>query len=299
MGLATLISDLSWQQLSDLTHNPTAYPQERLTVLALQAATAATAFVVFPVIFYYLFIEYKEQQVAQNNRDKEENQGGYSAFLALKKIPRLWLLIFPFLITWFSFPISSFLGVLNESLVLPDFLSEIEKWMRLKEDTLKELTIFMTTIESPRYFFFAFITIAVLPGVGEEILFRGILQPLFERIYKNSHVAIWVTAFVFSAVHIQFYGFLPRLFLGAVFGYLYLYGRNLSYPILGHLVNNGTTLIIAYLIGTEKALDTTFGVETPEVMTLFPVFLVAIATVLLLLRLFGQKNKIFFDLQKQ
>ncbi|WP_425402051.1 CPBP family intramembrane glutamic endopeptidase [Hugenholtzia roseola] len=170
--------------------------------------------------------------------------------------------------------------------------------MKTKEEKLKVLTIFITTIESPLYFFFAFITIAIVPAVGEEIVFRGITQPLFERIFKNPHVAIWLTAAIFSAVHLQFYGFLPRFVLGIIFGYLYFYGKNLTYPILGHLVNNGTTLVIMYGLGADRALDATLGMETPNMMALFPIFLVAAATVLLLLRLFRQKNKIFFDLQK-
>jgi membrane protease YdiL (CAAX protease family) len=89
--------------------------------------------------------------------------------------------------------------------------------------------------------------IAGLAALGEELFFRGVLQSLFERYTGNHHVAIWVSAGIFSFIHFQFFGFFPRLFLGAFFGYLYVWNRNIWIPIVAHLFNNGWTLTMQYL----------------------------------------------------
>jgi membrane protease YdiL (CAAX protease family) len=89
--------------------------------------------------------------------------------------------------------------------------------------------------------------IAVLPAVGEELVFRGIVQRRLYTLVRNPHVAIWTAALAFSAIHVQFFGFFPRLLLGALFGYLYYWSGNLWYPIFAHFVNNGFTLLMLYL----------------------------------------------------
>src|SRR5690606_9164914 len=93
----------------------------------------------------------------------------------------------------------------------------------------------------------AFVVVVVLPAIGEEIVFRGMIQNDFYRATRNAHLSIWITAILFSAIHLQFYGFFPRMFLGALFGYLYFWSGNLWMPVLAHFVNNGFTLISLYL----------------------------------------------------
>jgi membrane protease YdiL (CAAX protease family) len=89
--------------------------------------------------------------------------------------------------------------------------------------------------------------VAVLAGVSEELLFRGVLQNIILKTTKNPHLAIWFTAFTFSFIHFQFYGFVPRMLLGALFGYLYFWTKSLWIPMFAHIVNNGFTLIMAYM----------------------------------------------------
>src|SRR5690606_21183338 len=91
------------------------------------------------------------------------------------------------------------------------------------------------------------LVIGVLAGIGEEYLFRGILQPKLHIYTGNAHAGIWLAAFIFSAIHFQFYGFLPRLMLGALFGYLYYYSGSLVYPIIAHILNNVFTVVAVYL----------------------------------------------------
>jgi len=135
----------------------------------------------------------------------------------------------------------------NESLVLPAGFEETEKWMRASETQLAELTKFLIDFHSPMDFAIGLAVIAGLAALGEELFFRGVLQSLFERYIGNHHVAIWMSAGIFSFIHFQFFGFFPRLFLGAFFGYLYVWNRNIWIPIVAHLFNNGWTLTMQYL----------------------------------------------------
>jgi CAAX amino terminal protease family. len=87
------------------------------------------------------------------------------------------------------------------------------------------------------------------------------LQPELYRATKNHHVAIWVSAFIFSAFHVQFFGFVPRMLLGALFGYLYVWSGSLSISIIGHFVNNGFSVLMMYL---NQIGVITIDMETPE-----------------------------------
>ena len=94
--------------------------------------------------------------------------------------------------------------------------------------------------------------IAILPAVGEEFFFRGVLQKILIRLFKSGHVAIWVTAFIFSAIHFQFFGFVPRFILGLIFGYLFFWSSTLWLPVISHFINNAVPVIMAYIQGMEK-----------------------------------------------
>ena len=134
----------------------------------------------------------------------------------------------------------------NSHLVLPEFLSGVEQWMRDMETQLMELTQFLTDFQSIPELLTGILVIGIFAGVGEELFFRGLIQPKMQGYFRSPHWGIWVTAFIFSAIHAQFFGFLPRVFLGALFGYLYHYTGSLFYPILGHILNNALTLLLVY-----------------------------------------------------
>jgi membrane protease YdiL (CAAX protease family) len=135
---------------------------------------------------------------------------------------------------------------LNKNIKLPEMFSELERKAKAMEDELEKLTTFFTKYESAADFILAFIVIAILPAIGEELVFRGLIQRDFYKATGNIHVAIWASAIIFSAIHLQFYGFLPRMLLGALFGYLYHWSGNLLMPILAHFVNNGFTVVGLY-----------------------------------------------------
>jgi membrane protease YdiL (CAAX protease family) len=144
-------------------------------------------------------------------------------------------------------PLLEYIIQWNQSLVLPAGFEQTENWMRASETQLAELTKFLVNFQSPADFAIGLAVIAGLAALGEELFFRGVLQNLFERYVGNHHVAIWASAAIFSFIHFQFFGFFPRLLLGAFFGYLYVWNRNIWIPIIAHFFNNGWALTMQYL----------------------------------------------------
>ena len=141
------------------------------------------------------------------------------------------------------------------------FPGSMDKWIRETEETAAAFTKFLTSFSSFGEFLLGLLVIAVLPAIGEELAFRGMIQPAVQRLTGNIHVAIWVTAAFFSAFHLQFLGFMPRLMLGAFFGYLMVWSGNLWLPIIAHFANNaiGVTFIYVHQLGL-----TDFDAESPD-----------------------------------
>ncbi|MBL6449832.1 CPBP family intramembrane metalloprotease [Fulvivirga sp. 29W222] len=167
----------------------------------------------------------------------------------------------------------------NANIHFPEFMKGFEQWARAKEDTLAEITLFITKFERPLDFAMAFFVIAILAPLGEELLFRGFIQNELHTATKNIHIAIWVSAILFSTIHMQFFGFIPRLLLGALFGYLYYWAGNLWIPITAHFVNNGFTVVVLYL---HQQGIVSFDIENTESVPLSTALIFAIITVGLL-----------------
>ncbi len=178
--------------------------------------------------------------------------------------PQLWFVIIG--IMFFSAPIFEQAIKLNERLVLPEALSGLENWMKAKEAELERLTRIFLSDTTYWGLFINLLIIAVIAAIGEEFLFRGCVQGILQRWFRNPHAAIWVTAIVFSAIHLQFYGFLPRMLLGALFGYLLLWGKNIWLPVLAHFINNATAVISAFYLQRQgRSLDDmNFGEQIPS-----------------------------------
>jgi membrane protease YdiL (CAAX protease family) len=166
----------------------------------------------------------------------------------------------------------------NQNFKFPEALGW-EESLRSMENQLTELTAFLTNYDSTAQLVVAFIVIAILPAIGEELVFRGIVQKELFRGTKNIHLSIWITAAIFSAIHMQFYGFVPRMLLGALFGYLYHWSGNLTLSMLAHFVNNGFTVVALYL-HQQKIID--IDIESTESVPWQAVLFSAIFTAVLL-----------------
>jgi uncharacterized protein len=168
-------------------------------------------------------------------------------WLGIRKGPGLRMLIVVVLLMFVSIPFISWLVSVNESMKLPVFLGGLEHWMQTTEEEAAQLTTAFLDVSSIGGFLVNLLMIALLPAVGEELLFRGLLQRLFADWFRNIHVAVFFTAFIFGAVHLQFYGMLPRMLLGVMFGYLYYWTGSLWVPVFAHLLNNGAVVVAAFL----------------------------------------------------
>lgn len=154
-------------------------------------------------------------------------------------------------ITFASLPIVGLLLQFNQSLVLPEALRSLEIYIQQTEEQAMQLTNVFLQMDTLADLFFNLLMIAILPAVGEELFFRGALQQLFREWSKRPHLAIFLSAFIFSFIHFQFYGFLPRLALGMFFGYLLYWSGNIWYPIIGHFVHNGSQVLMVYFLDID------------------------------------------------
>lgn len=164
-------------------------------------------------------------------------------YLSLRKVndERVWLLVLAsmFLI---AAPIN-FIAMLNQQMELPTFMAPVEQWMRSQEDLALQLTQAMIGDGTPQLLAINLIVMALCPAITEEFFFRAALQRLIGKWNPNPHFVIWSAAILFSAFHLQFYGFIPRMLLGAYFGYLLLWTRSIWIPVFAHFINNATAVI--------------------------------------------------------
>ena len=156
----------------------------------------------------------------------------------------LYLLAFAILLG--GMPFITLISELNQMLVLPQWLSGLELWMKNLEESAQVTTNLLLEGTSIWDLLGNILFIGVFAAVAEEVFFRGALQQLLGKLFKNKHLAVWVTAFIFSLLHMQFYGFLPRIILGAVLGYLFVYSKNLWIPIFVHFLNNALVVIFNF-----------------------------------------------------
>jgi len=190
-----------------------------------------------------------------------------------------------------SLPVLNWIGDLNASMKLPQSFSGVEQWMRSSETQADDITKGFLGSVSLSSFLVNMLMIAVLPAIGEEFFFRGIMQRIFHEWFKNIHVAIFVTAFIFSAIHFQFFGFVPRFLLGLYLGYIFYWSGNLWVSIFVHFLNNGLIVIISYLsvIGITNMDYETFG-STSNSLILISTLILTMALTYLLYRF--RKTKI-------
>lgn len=164
-------------------------------------------------------------------------------------------LILSVILIYVCLPFLSWIGMLNQQMVLPDFLAGVEHWMKDTEETASQQILAFLNVKTFGAILFNFIMIALIPAIGEELLFRGVLIRLFKKWFTNIHAAVIVSSILFSALHMQFYGFFPRLALGLILGYTFVWTSSLWVPIILHFLNNATILMVYYIYRTPDVLD--------------------------------------------
>lgn len=200
----------------------------RTKLLVLQVATTSSAFIVAPI----LYLQWVHQRSV---RDLFQWKQSYTApMLTLLGLTIVFMIVNTRLIQW------------NMTIRLPAWLREFEIWVQARETTLQETTHLSTTFHALKDLFIGILVIGVMPAIGEELLFRGLVQPILHMLTHNIHWAIMIGALGFSIMHCQFYSLLPRFLLGALFGYVYYWTKDLWFPIAAHFVNNTLTLVIFF-----------------------------------------------------
>ncbi len=147
-----------------------------------------------------------------------------------------------------AMPLINWLAEINQSMSLPESFASIENWMKVSEEKAAELTEAFTKGTSVGVLIMNLFVIALMAALSEEIFFRGVLQKVLIECFKNKHIGVWIGAILFSAFHMQFYGFVPRMIMGAYLGYLFLWTGSLYPSILAHFLNNGMAVLLAWLV---------------------------------------------------
>jgi membrane protease YdiL (CAAX protease family) len=212
------------------------------------------------------------------------------SYLKLNRRPASISLIITILLLFSILPIIHWLVEINEGLHLPDFLGRVEEWMRSSEKNATEITEAFLSTTSLSGLLVNILIVGVFAAVGEELLFRSVLIRLLDDWFKNVHLAVLVSALLFSAFHLQFFGFLPRFFLGLVFGYLFVWSGSLWLPILAHFVNNASAVIVYFLANTGHIQTDAeqFGATENIFLLIFSIF---VSSGLLALIFFTERKK--------
>tara|TARA_Y100000816_G_scaffold206500_1_gene152504 strand:- start:1000 stop:1857 length:858 start_codon:yes stop_codon:yes gene_type:complete len=174
----------------------------------------------------------------------------------------------------------------NKSISFPSFMSSFESWALLKEKQLESLTIYLVSFKNNFEYLIGIIAIAIIPGFCEEYFFRGVLQKNLKLLLKNAHIAILLSSLLFSAFHLQFYGFFPRFFLGVFFGYLFYWSGSLMYPVIAHALNNFLSLTVFYaassgLFGEDIDVSVNSSPEIPLALIAFSIIIFIFLVVIL------------------
>lgn len=173
-------------------------------------------------------------------------------YLQLRKPPVMTILLTIVLVIS-SLPFLNLVVHLNEQIVFPESMKSVESYLRMMEDNAQNATKMLLTTDSVSAFLFNILLFAVVAGVGEEFFFRGVMQRVVGKLTANPHVVIWLVAFIFSAIHFQFYGFIPRMLLGALMGYLLLWTRSIWVPVAAHFTNNIIGVIGYYCLPDQDS----------------------------------------------
>jgi uncharacterized protein len=168
-------------------------------------------------------------------------------FLMLDKSPGLMTILQATALFLLLFPFLEWLINFNQGIHLPVAFGQAEEWIRAKEAQMEQLTEQFLTMVSLRDMFLNLLIVAFIPAMLEELYFRGLVQKLAHKWFGNIHFAIIFTAIFFSAVHLQFLGFLPRFLLGFLFGYLFYWTGSIWTTVFAHFLNNGLAVILLYL----------------------------------------------------
>ena len=214
-----------------------------------------------------------------------------SSFLNMSAAPHFYFILTAIATILFALPAVSGLESWNQQIHLPASFSSLESWMRLKETDAEKITLLFFQDKSIGGLVINLLVMAFMAALSEEIFFRGLLQQMFIKNKVNAHVAIIITAILFSAFHLQFFGFIPRMFLGIILGYLYYLTQNLWVSIIAHFCNNAFAVIAMHFYNQETTEDVA-NTQDPVGIAFVVLSLVMVVGQLVMLNRFVKKTKL-------
>ncbi len=197
----------------------------------------------------------------------------------IKVSPLLFVMVL--VVMLFSMPAMAWLIEVNQKMVFPHWLQGVYDWMKQHEDEAQRQTQLLLQMNSLGSMLFGLLVIGLLTAIAEEFLFRGCIQTIFIRWTKSKHWGIWITAIIFSLIHMEFFGFIPRMLLGVFFGYFVAYSGSIWPGIWGHFINNGGQVVLTYLF--QKKLTT---IDPDSSHFNYPIIVLSIITTVFLLILY-------------
>ena len=204
-----------------------------------QGISSVLMFVVPPIVYYYI-----------TRTDRPMKALGFRKVAA-----PVWALVLAGVVLMYvSLPVTNQLSSWNEGLQLGGAFEKLGTWIKALEDSTAAITERMLNVNTIGGLLLNLVVIALIPAVGEELTFRGVLQQGLTSRLKNPHLAIILSAAIFSFIHFQFFGFLPRMFLGLLLGYMFYITGSLWTSMLMHFLNNGTAVVL-YFLNNKNIID--------------------------------------------
>lgn len=167
-------------------------------------------------------------------------------FLSIDRGASVWTVVLAVAALMVSAPVQNLIIEWNAELSLPESMSSIDRWMRAAELRAQDSTSLLLGGTSASDLVMSLLIVGVLTGLGEELFFRGALQRILTYNPRAAHAAIWIGAFIFSAFHMQFMGFVPRMLLGAFFGYIVWWSGSLWPAVVTHIINNSVVVFSSW-----------------------------------------------------
>lgn len=203
-----------------------------------QLFASSVSFIGTPLIFFYLVAK---------------PQCSFMRFFKLDKSNRLTVYLLAVVALFACLPLVNYTASINEQMTFPESLNGLESALKGMEDLAKKLTIDLLKTDSAVIFCLNIIVVALAPAIGEELLFRGALQGTLQKKFSPI-VAIFITSIIFSALHLQFYGFVPRVVLSILLGLLFYYSGSIRLNMFVHFLNNALS-VVAFYICTIKNIS--------------------------------------------
>lgn len=183
-------------------------------------------------------------------------------------------------------PLVTFSSAINEQITFPSYFSNIEHYFKNQQiQSQKFATLFLKDNTGKDLLINLFV-VGVLAAFSEELFFRGVLQKLLINHFNNVHLAILACAILFSSLHQEFYALIPRILLGLLLGYAYVYSKSLWVPILIHFINNASAVLLDSFF---KQGITSFNPNSNDYFGIAGVLISFVATIALFW--YWQKNK--------